>query len=200
MANKKRKCSQCKGYKIADDGVVFQNTFYCDVECATKKAFNGIQKGRDITHKVKKKKLKDNDRKIRMPAAQAAFNKFIRLRDKDLVCISCLRTNEQVGDTDSWKVGGAWDCGHFLTRGAFPELRFEELNAHKQCKSCNGGSDKYAKKTQLVRDDYRINLIDKIGLDKVEWLEGKHEPKKYTCEELKEIELKYKALVKKMPD
>jgi hypothetical protein len=150
----------------------------------------------DKVHKVKKRALKDNDRKIRAPAAQAAFNKFIRARDASLNCISCKRTDEDVKQTDGWKTGGAWDCGHFLTRGAFPELRFEELNAHKQCKSCNGGSDKYAKKTQLVRDDYRINLIEKIGLDKVLWLEGPHEPKKYTCAELKQIELTYKEKLK----
>ena len=40
--------------------------------------------------------------------------------------------------------------------------------------------------------NYRVNLLDKIGKEKVEWLEGPHEPKKYTCEELKEIELTYK--------
>jgi len=152
----------------------------------------------DKKHKVKKKALKDNDKKIRMPAAQKSFNAWVRYRDRALPCISCLRTNEQVSGSSSWVVGGAWDCGHFLTRGAFPELRFEELNAHKQCKSCNGGSDKYAKKTQSVRDGYRINLIKKIGLDKVEWLEGKHEPKKYTCEDLKAIESRYKQKLKLM--
>ena len=131
-----------------------------------------------------------------MPAAQKAFNAFIRARDKDLDCISCQRNNDEVAGTDSWIVGGSWDCGHFLTRGAFPELRFEELNANKQCKPCNGGSDKYAKKTQLVKDGYRVNLVNKIGLERVEWLEGPHEPKKYTCAELKEIELLYKQKLK----
>ena len=152
----------------------------------------------DRKHKDKKKAFKDSDKKIRIPAAQKAFNAFIRRRDERLNCISCGRTDEEVKKTDGWKTGGAWDCGHFLTRGAFPELRFEELNAHKQCKSCNGGSDKYAKKTQLVKDGYRVNLIKKIGLGKVEWLEGKHEPKKYTCEDLKAIELLYKQKLKEM--
>lgn len=196
MANSKRKCSQCKEYKIADDGIVINNTFFCDFSCATTKALGNVKKDKDTIHKAKKKELHANDKKIRMPAAQTAFNAFIRARDNDLPCISCGRTDADVKQTDGWKTGGAWDCGHFLTRGAFPELRFEELNAHKQCKSCNGGSDKYAKKTQLVRDGYRINLIKKIGLDKVEWLEGPHEPKKYTCAELKEIELRYKVLIK----
>ena len=106
----------------------------------------------DKVHRVKKKALKDNDKSLRTKTAQASFNAFIRARDKDLDCISCKRNNDEVAGSDSWTVGGAWDCGHFLTRGAFPELRFEELNANKQCKTCNGGSDKYAKKTQLVKD------------------------------------------------
>ena len=41
-----------------------------------------------------------------------------------------------------------------------------------------------------------INLIEKIGIDNVDWLEGPHEPKKYTCEDLKEIEILYKSKLK----
>ena len=183
------KCKICK--------TKFEARFFLQKTCVNPACLAEWQKidresKADKKHKQKKKELKDNDKKIRGPAAQKSFNAFIRARDKGLDCISCKRTNEQVGDTDGWKVGGAWDCGHYLTRGAFPELKFEELNAHKQCKSCNGGSDKYAKKTQLVKDGYRKNLIEKIGIDNVNWLEGPHEPKKYTCAELKEIELLYK--------
>ena len=201
MANSKRKCKYCK--RPTREYIVVNMSAFCTFEEAVKYANENKSKGAAIVkkaddkkHTKRKRELNDNDKKIRGPAAQKAFNAFIRARDKSLDCISCKRTNEQVGDTDGWKVGGAWDCGHYLTRGAFPELKFEELNAHKQCKSCNGGSDKYAKKTQLVKDGYRENLVDKIGLDKVEWLEGPHEPKKYTCAELKEIELRYKQKLK----
>ncbi len=191
MANKKRRCSQCKAYKIAEYGVVINGTFFCDIEHATAKAFKGIPKGRDIVHKAKKKELKDNDRKIRMPAAQKAFNAFIRARDNSLPCVSCglfITVDMPYGK---------YDCGHYKTVGGFPELRFEELNAHKQCKKCNGGAGNFSKKDTSVSKEYRINLINKIGLDKVEWLEGPHEPKKYTCAELKEVELLYKDKIKK---
>lgn len=146
----------------------------------------------DKKHKAKKRELKDNDRKIRMPAAQKAFNAFIRARDSDLPCISCgLFVTVDMPY-------GRYDCGHYKTVGGFPELRFEELNASKQCKKCNGGAGNFSKKDTSVSKEYRINLIKKIGLDKVEWLEGKHEPKKYTCEELKAIELLYKQKLKEM--
>jgi hypothetical protein len=39
--------------------------------------------------------------------------------------------------------------------------------------------------------NYRINLAKKIGVDLVEWLEGPHEPKKYTIEQLREIKATY---------
>lgn len=172
--------------------------YFCNTQCMTTYAYKNKEKGKQIKHRAQKKSLKDNDRKLRLKEAQKAFNAYIRKRDENLNCISCLRTDAEVKQADGWKTGGAWDCGHFLTVGGFPELRFEELNAHKQCKSCNGGSDKYAAKTKLVSNDYRLNLIDKIGLDKVEWLEGPHKAKKYTCDQLKEIELKYKAKIKEL--
>ena len=196
MANSKKRCRYCKEYHPESEMINVNGGWYCDIEHATKYAYQNKEKGKQIKHKAQKKALKDNGKPLRNRAAQDSFNAFIRFRDRADDCISCGRTNEQVRETEGWKTGGDWDCGHYLTRGAFPELRFEELNAHKQCKSCNGGSDKYSRKTHTVREGYRENLINKIGLDSVDWLEGKHEPKKYTVEELKSIELHYKEKLK----
>jgi hypothetical protein len=121
---------------------------------------------------------------------QTVFNKYIRLRDADKPCVSCGRT--EVEQT----IGGQWDCGHYLSVGSHFELRFEELNAAKQCKRCNGGAGKYAKKNHTVNESYRAELIQRIGLDKVEWLESKHEPKHYTVEDLKYIKALYKSKLK----
>ena len=180
MANKKRRCSQCKSYKVADGGIVINNAFFCDINCATKKAFNGIQKVKDDKHKVRKKEFNANDKSLRRKAAQKAFNAYIRFRDSNCSCISCGRSS-----------GAKVNAGHYKSVGSTPSLRFCELNCHLQCEHCN-----MFKSGNI--ENYRINLIDKIGLGNVEWLEGPHEPKKYTCEELKEIELKYKNLIKKM--
>lgn len=179
MANRKRRCSQCKTYKIADDGIVIHNTFFCDISCATTKAYKGIEKGKDIIHKAKKKRLKDNDKSLRTKEAQKAFNAFIRARDNDLPCVSCGRHHI-----------GQYHAGHYKSVGSSPELRFEEINNNKQCAPCNNHLSGNI-------ENYRINLIKKIGLDKVEWLEGPHEPKKYTCAELKAIEVYYKEKIKK---
>ena len=137
------------------------------------------EKKADITHKVRKREFKDNDKSLRTKEAQKAFNAFIRARDNDLPCISCGRTHL-----------GQYHAGHYKSTGSSPELRFEEINNNKQCAPCNNHLSGNI-------ENYRINLIKKIGLDKVEWLEGPHEPKKYTCAELKEIELMYKQKIKK---
>ena len=46
--------------------------------------------------------------------------------------------------------------------------------------------------------EYRINLVKKIGAEQVEWLEGKHEPKKYSIDEIKEIKAKYKNKLREL--
>ena len=46
--------------------------------------------------------------------------------------------------------------------------------------------------------EYRKNLIDKIGLDKVEWLEGPHEQTNYTADDLWKIRDEYKAKLKEL--
>jgi len=105
---------------------------------------------------------------------QIECNRYIRLRDKDLPCISCGRFHS-----------GQYHAGHYLSTGARPELRFEVSNIHKQCAPCN---NHLSGNIAL----YRINLVKKIGQDKVNWLEGNHEPKKYTIDELKALKAEYK--------
>jgi len=129
-----------------------------------------------------------------MQEAQAAFNGFIRLRDKDLPCICC----GSYGPDEDWLTGGKWDAGHFLGRGAYPELRFDEDNVHKQLKTCNGGSGKFAAKARTVAQGYRERLIIKIGLERVERLEGPHEAQRYTIEQLKEIKAQYRAKIREL--
>ena len=181
VANSKKRCRCCKKYgKTEEMYKTPNNAYFCDTSCATEYAYANKEKGKKIKHKAQKKSLKDNDRSLRMREAQKAFNAYIRARDKGQPCISCKRTT-----------GAKINAGHYKSVGANPELRFEELNCHLQCEHCNSF------KSGNI-DHYRPNLIDKIGLENVEWLEGPHEPKKYTCEQLKEIELKYKDKIKEL--
>lgn len=156
-----------------------------EARAAEKKAYKAAQNARKEAIKTRSEWMKD---------AQKAFNAFIRERDRDLPCACC----GEWGKGEDWQPGGKWDAGHFLGRGAYPELRFVEINCHKQLKSCNAGSSKYARKGRTVAANYRERLINKIGLDQVEWLEGPHKEKKYTIDQLKSIKSEYEAKLKEL--
>ncbi|WDG52477.1 recombination protein NinG [Pseudomonas chlororaphis] len=113
-------------------------------------------------------------------------------------CISCGKTQEEVQAAQGWKTGGAWDAGHFLGKGARPELRLEPNNIWLQCKSCNAGSYKYARKGLTVSQGFREGLIARIGLEAVEALEADHEPRKYTIDDLKAIKAEYRAKTREL--
>lgn len=113
--------------------------------------------------------------------AQASFNAFIRLRDAGLPCISCGQHPKSTHLT-----GGGMDCGHYRSVGANPELRFEERNAHGQCKHCN----KHLSGNVV---NYRIGLINRLGVAEVHWLECAHVMPNWTRDQLREIRDKYRA-------
>ena len=155
----------------------------CNISCAIKQA-EKIRKKSDVEIKKADRK-KTTERKLALKSrsdwlrdAQIIFNRFIRMRDDGLNCISCAKPMHK-------KV----NAGHYLSVGSHPELRFNELNCHAQCEHCNSWLSGNA-------IEYRKNLIQKIGVDLVEWLESKHEPKKYTIEQIKELILTYKQKIK----
>ncbi|EJN17260.1 Bacteriophage Lambda NinG protein [Pseudomonas sp. GM79] len=115
-----------------------------------------------------------------MKEAQTAFNAWVRERDAALPCISCGRHHQ-----------GKYDAGHYRTVGSNPALRFEPLNCHRQCSPCNTH-----KSGDIV--NYRIELVKRIGADRVDWLEGPHDPKRYTIEDLKNIKADYLAKTKEL--
>lgn len=112
--------------------------------------------------------------------AQAAFNLYIRERDKDKPCISCQRHHT-----------GQYHAGHYRSVGACPELRFDFDNVHKQCSVCNNH-----KSGNLI--EYRINLLARIGSAAVEWLESPHQCRKYTIEELQEIAIGFRQWAREL--
>ncbi|MBX6481450.1 recombination protein NinG, partial [Pseudomonas syringae group genomosp. 3] len=126
--------------------------------------------------KVRKEALKS--RSDHMKDTQQAFNEWVRHRDAELPCVSCGRHHQ-----------GKYDAGHYRTVGSNPALRFEPLNCHKQCVPCN-----QHKSGNVV--EYRLELVRRIGIVSVEWLEGPHEPQKYTVEELKALTAKYRAMTR----
>lgn len=144
-----------------------------------------IEHSRALSAKKAKKETTERKKALKSRAewlkeAQAVFNKYIRMRDEGKPCISCSRHH-----------GGQYHAGHFRSIGAAPELRFNEYNCHRQCQPCN---------THLSGNllEYRRRLVAKIGIELVEWLEGPHEAKKYTIDEILEIKKHYQQKIKEL--
>ncbi len=207
MANRKKRCKHCKTFVDVIMGKQTQVGFYCCTSCLQAhgialrdkqraKALAKQKRDYETAVKAEKKDLTHRKKMIRpitkfKKDTEQAFNRFIRLRDYLLGCPSCNRTKAEVEANDMKSLGGFWDAGHFLSRGARPELRFEELNVHKQCKKCNGGAGRFSHKAHTVDQVYRISLIKKIGLKQVEFLECEQPQKKWTKEELLALKDKY---------
>lgn len=154
----------------------------CSPRCAMRKVRQDKAEERQQTKK-RKEALKTIPDLIK--EAQTAFNAYIRKRDENQPCICC---GQPLG---SREVGGAFDCGHFRSTGSASHLRFNEDNAHAQRKFCN----RYGAGRAV---DYRIGLISRIGLARVEALESDNTPHKWTREELEAIRDKYRAKLKAM--
>lgn len=153
-------------------------------EPKARKALADIER-KDI--KVRKEKLKSRADHLR--EAQAAVNEYVRLRDVHLPCISC----DSTPNDNDLMTGSRWDAGHYRSVGACPELRFEPLNIHRQCVRCN-------RNLSGNTVEYRIRLVQRIGPEKVAWLEGVHSPCKYTVEEIKAIKAEYRAKTRKLKE
>lgn len=119
--------------------------------------------------------------------AQFEFNRFIRERDRAAghPCISS-------GMPLNWN-GNAVDAGHYRSTGAASHLRFNEDNCHAQAKQEN----RYLAGNAV---EYRIRLIDRIGLARVEALESDNRPHKWTADELRAIRDEYRARNRKARD
>ena len=179
---KQRTCKIC-GTKFIPNPNMFCpptcNNFDCMVEYSNRHLKKSKLKEKQKQNKAVKE-FRENDKGWLLKLAQQTFNKFIRLRDKDLPCISCGTTNDI-----------QYHCGHYKPAGGYSYLRFDERNCHKQCVKCNNFlSGNLA--------EYRIALIKKIGIKEVEKLEQPNQLKTWTVEELKEIINTYKDKTKQL--
>ncbi len=160
---KTKKCKYCK------ERFEYVNSFqpFCFKEECIKE--------HNLKHKAKKsrelkKEFKENDKSTLKELAQKLVNQYVRLRDLNKPCISCgyVGTQRQI------------HAGHYKPAGNNQQLRYNTINIHSQCSICNNHLS-----ANLV--NYRVALIKKIGLKKVEWLESNHETKKYDIEYLQRL-------------
>ena len=175
-----KKCRHCKTLFTP----IIPMQIVCGIECAKAIARKKREKVEKANDRQKREQLKT--RSQWMKEAQIAFNAFIRDRDKNGFCITCGKLLESEATS-----GGSFDCGHYRSVGSSPNHRFNEDNAHGQCKQCNRwGSGRAV--------DYRIALIKKIGQARVELLESDQTVKKWTIDDLKSIKATYVQKLKEL--
>jgi hypothetical protein len=149
---------------------------YCDVCTKTRIALKNLAN----IKKEKKAKAKESLLSLsdHLKLTQAVFNKYIRLRDKGLNCISCGKKPKKE------------NAGHYFSSGGHSNVRFDKYNVHLQCEHCN---------TFLSGNliEYGINLEKKIGIEEFIMLrERAYEVKKWAKHELEEIRETYKRKIK----
>ena len=143
----------------------------CDFKCALassrEKAI--VEAARIEAKRIKERKVELKPRSKWLAEAQAAVNAYVRLRDQSQPCISCQRHH-----------AGQYHAGHYRSVGAMPSLRFNLWNIHKQDSACNA---------QLSGNliEYRINLVKKLGIERVQWLEGSHPVRSFNIVYLRRV-------------
>lgn len=186
LGPRKRKCAICKE--------PFQPRSawakVCNPECAQELAMKvtaqqktKAQRQERAQDKIKREGMKTYQQLVR--EAQRSFNEVIRLRDK-LAGHACISSGRHL----DWN-GNAVDAGHYRSTGSAPHLRFNFDNCHAQSKH-----DNQYKSGNAV--DYRIGLITRIGLARVEALEADNIPRKWTHDELRAMKTEFQRVVREL--
>ena len=147
----------------------------CGPKCAAK-SVKATKKAE--AEKTRARRVALRSRRDWLEDTQKAVNAYVRARDAGKPCISC--------DAPWTETAQA---GHFLSRGARPELRFELDNLAGQCVRCN-----LHLSGNLL--GYRRGLVARIGLERVEALEGPHPPAKWSVDELRTMRDAFRLLAK----
>jgi hypothetical protein len=177
---KPRPCAQCQSSFTP----VRPMQKVCGPRCAMVKVRTD-KKTERATTRARKQAIKTIPDLIK--EAQRDFNAYIRERDRlaGHLCISSGRVLD-------WS-GNAVDAGHYRSVGSASHLRFNEHNCHAQSKH-----DNQYKSGNAV--DYRIGLIQRIGIEAVEALESDNRVHKWGREELIAIRDTYKAKLKQLKE
>jgi len=110
---------------------------------------------------VDRKETKARREKQKTPSAhekecREIVQEIARIRDRNDGCISCHMPANY---------NGLWHGSHFRPAGNNAAVQFHLWNIHKACAQCNlfkGGN----------LSQYRPRLVEKIGEDRVQWLES----------------------------
>ena len=169
---------RCKNCKEKFEPIRFNQKYCLNKMCVDA----WVQEAKVKSWQKKKKQMKADLETVQdlVKATQLVFNKYIRQRDKDELCISCKQIPKKVNAGHFWNANNHWN------------VRFDEDNVHVQCERCNS----FLSGNLL---EYRTRLCSKIGQKRFDELEAKrHITKKWTKDELRLLIKKYKEKIKQL--
>lgn len=177
---KKKVCKVCKSE--------FETSQPMAIVCGTLCAIEHAKSQREAAQKrfakldraeTKKRKAALKSRSDWMRETQTEFNRMIKLRDR-LAGWPCVSSGRPL----DWS-GNAVDAGHWLSVGASPQNRFNEDNVWAQSKHDN----RYLGGNAAM---FRIELLKRIGIERVEAIETNQTFPKWNIESLKEMKAGYR--------
>ena len=163
IAVKARVCQNCRMKFLPE----LPGALVCSEPCALAYAVSVNGKARKVAAVKERKADAVKREQLKRPSkheaeCRAIVQKLARIRDRKDGCISC-----HMGADYS----GMWHGSHFRPAGNNAAVQFHLWNIHKACAQCNlfkGGN----------LSAYRPRLVEKIGADRVEWLESQNQPVK----------------------
>jgi hypothetical protein len=170
---------RCKNCKEKFEPIRFNMKYCLKDECVRV----WVESEKAKTWKKTKAKMKNDLETVQelIKATQIIFNKYIRLRDRGQVCISCQKKLKE----------GNVDAGHMWSAGGHSNLRFNEFNVNAQCsRPCN--KDKAGD-----INNYRLGFVERYGIEKLNEIDSLAKiERKFSKEELKELIQIYKKKIK----
>lgn len=188
------RCKHCRGKFTAEERArALRLHPACEAGFAEAYAAK-LRKNRERAERAREKADRADTRKRReamktipelIAEADRAFMAWVRERDRQAgyPCISSGRPLD-------WS-GNQVDAGHYRSRGAASHLRYDPRNCHAQSKYENRHRAGNAV-------EYRIGLIQRIGLAEVEALEADNRVHHWTREELEGIKATYRAKLREL--
>lgn len=188
---RKRKCAEC-GESFRPFSSMVK---WCGPECGAAVALAKLQKAKTKAAAEDRRQTRAQLEALKTipqlkKEAQREFNRFIRARDR-LAGHACISSGRPLQWDTKGITGSAVDSGHYRSTGAADHLRFNEDNCHAQ--TVHENRDRAGNAVA-----YRLGLIARIGLARVEALEADNAPIKWTRDGLREIRDTYRRKAREL--
>lgn len=172
MTFRRTRCPHCKG-KMEQGIRIHPECIDGFAEAQAAKAERARAKADRLAAKLEKANTRRRKEALkRISELEADCREIVqeiaRIRDRNDGCISC-----HVGPN----YDGQWHGSHYRSHGGCSSLQFHLWNIHKSCAQCN----KF-KAGNIA--EYRPRLVQKIGADRVEWLDNQPKSQKFSREYL----------------